>query len=81
MKEIRLVGGPGDGKVYTVNILNEILHFASVERVDMTQLGDMAKTGAPLTRKSAYHLRKIASTGHPVHNPRQQVLFDWIGDS
>lgn len=80
-KEIRLCGGPGDGRIWTVRNVNDVFYFASVERIDATRLDDVAMQTAPLTRRSAYRCRRIASTGHPVHNAAQQVLFDWIGDA
>lgn len=79
-REVRLIGGPCNGKVYTVHWgSSDVLYFVSITRVDVTTLDDVAKQSIPLTTKSAYRVRRISSSGHPVHNLAQQILFDYVG--
>lgn len=76
-KQIRMIGGPETGKVFTVSKLDEVFHVVSSERINITELGSLIPQYATTLTRSTYRIRRIASTGHPVHNTQQEVLYDF----
>lgn len=78
MKECLLVGGPANGKTYTVSTIRETIVVTTAERADVAMTSVTPSVNVEM-KTSTYRVRRIATTYHPVHNSLQQVLYDYVG--
>ncbi len=74
-----LVDGPAAGKFAEVTDLNDVLYMPYSERIDISKPGLVIKQYMNNYRRAAYRARRIASTGHIVHE-RQLAVFEYVGD-